>query len=426
MLEATTSETNSRVIDCAISNTRVLKVLAGGRGDNRALIVIKCDKCPNTGTIHGKSFWNVPSVADRFRKKGWEIDGDGRAARCPTCKNPKRTAVSVEPLVVSAAQPKTKPPTEPKQRRTMPPAAPATPVRSTTWETVTPEMALEYLATRDGKPQRPLRAVDVRKYSADMKAGRWLENGESLIFDTNGELVDGQHRLHAQLDAGVTMQWVVVRGVAPEVFQTIDRGKNRTAAHLLDIAGLGPDSTMIAAVSAALDRIEDGFMFGVFSDTRMASEAVLTYAMEHKDEHALIRTYGNRVKKARLASPSSIVASITFLRRLVEDCDRLDAFFHRVVTGVHLDPNEIAYHLRNKLLGQRARGDVDRFDMMGYCIQGWGLHLRGISRGLILRQTDGALNMPVVWVSSTLCAHPEGGRVHPSTISEFYNRKEAK
>lgn len=47
-----------------------------------------------------------------------------------------------------------------------------------------------------------------------MKTGRWVLNGETICFDSNGVLRDGHHRLLAIIESGVTIEVLVVRGVA--------------------------------------------------------------------------------------------------------------------------------------------------------------------------------------------------------------------
>src|SRR4051794_7777218 len=59
---------------------------------------------------------------------------------------------------------------------------------------VTPELAKEWLAMIT-RSQRKLRPGHVRMIARDIKEGRWLLTGESLIFDRDGGLLNGQHRL---------------------------------------------------------------------------------------------------------------------------------------------------------------------------------------------------------------------------------------
>jgi len=111
-------------------------------------------------------------------------------------------------------------------------------------ETITKEKALEYLAV--GGENRTYR----RRY-ADLLAGKlvreeWQVNGDSIRFDTDGKLRDGQHRLQMVAQTGIPIDVVVVRGIAPESFVTIDTGKKRNLSDVLAIRG-EPNAVFTAA-----------------------------------------------------------------------------------------------------------------------------------------------------------------------------------
>ncbi len=63
--------------------------------------------------------------------------------------------------------------------------------------------------TRHGNSDQPHENT-VKKYARDMRNGNFEENGEPIIFNTKGELTNGQHRLTAIVRSGVTLEMVVV------------------------------------------------------------------------------------------------------------------------------------------------------------------------------------------------------------------------
>ena len=101
-------------------------------------------------------------------------------------------------------------------------------------EKITPAAAREYLAAN--RSNRPISRGIVADYVRAMQAGEWLLNGEAIKFDTEGRLVDGQHRLAAIERACKPIDFVVIRGLDPEVFKTLDTGKKRSVADVLSIA----------------------------------------------------------------------------------------------------------------------------------------------------------------------------------------------
>jgi hypothetical protein len=101
-------------------------------------------------------------------------------------------------------------------------------------ETINPEVAKSYLA-KSGK-NRHITKDHLDGLVRDMKNDQWVFNGDPIRF--NGDkLIDGQHRLTALIQSGKTFDFVVVRELPREAFDTIDIGKKRTTADYLSIAG---------------------------------------------------------------------------------------------------------------------------------------------------------------------------------------------
>lgn len=117
------------------------------------------------------------------------------------------------------------------------------------WEDVTPDMARTYL--KSNTHNRPLDAARVSKYAADMRAGRWLVSPETISFDEHGVLLNGQHRLGAIVESGVTVKMLIVMGMSPESLLIIDRGKPRTTAQNVGLMGKKNPKYVTAWANAA-------------------------------------------------------------------------------------------------------------------------------------------------------------------------------
>lgn len=117
-------------------------------------------------------------------------------------------------------------------------------------QTVTPEAALNLIeANTRNRPKRP--AV-VAKYANLMAKGEWRFNGDTIRIDRNGVLLDGQHRLHAIVESGVAQDMIVVSGLEPDVFTTIDVGAKRSAGDALALLGTANYNEMAAAAKMYL------------------------------------------------------------------------------------------------------------------------------------------------------------------------------
>lgn len=102
-------------------------------------------------------------------------------------------------------------------------------------ETITPDMAARYL--EHNLVNRRINELKVNAYAHDMKNGAWQLNGEAIRFDSDGRLIDGQHRLKAIIKSGKQIPIVVMRDIANNV-TIYDRGRPRNVTDSLIMGGL--------------------------------------------------------------------------------------------------------------------------------------------------------------------------------------------
>ena len=110
---------------------------------------------------------------------------------------------------------------------------------------VTPSMAKQWLSSNNDN--RQINNGTVNRYYNDLVQGRWILNGEPIIIDRNKILRNGQHRMMAVIKAGVPIPTVVVEGVDPAAFKSMDTGHLRTPADVLRIDNV-PNSRVVAGI----------------------------------------------------------------------------------------------------------------------------------------------------------------------------------
>lgn len=76
---------------------------------------------------------------------------------------------------------------------------------------VTPELASKWLDKNISN--RNLRQRTINQYVDDMKNGKWSLVGDSITFDKNGILTNGQHRLYAIIKSNTSQYFNVMRGI---------------------------------------------------------------------------------------------------------------------------------------------------------------------------------------------------------------------
>lgn len=87
-------------------------------------------------------------------------------------------------------------------------------------------------------PNRSTRYTHVNELAATMNAGKWYWNGDSIRFNAQGQLVDGQHRLRAFAKSTlVEIYFVVVEDLTDAAVNTIDLGAKRSLGDQLDFLG---------------------------------------------------------------------------------------------------------------------------------------------------------------------------------------------
>lgn len=103
---------------------------------------------------------------------------------------------------------------------------------------MTPSMALSRFKknkrfTGVGMGQRPLYPTTVDRYATMLHDGWWFLSPQGIAFDWDGNVIDGQHRLKAIIDSGVSAWVFVTEGYDPACFEFMDGYRPRNAAALL-------------------------------------------------------------------------------------------------------------------------------------------------------------------------------------------------
>jgi len=109
------------------------------------------------------------------------------------------------------------------------------------WQTITPQVAEDILSLNENV--RKVSRTTVIRYAHLMSTGRWdYANGETIKFNGDGSLIDGQHRLKAIIESGVEGPFLLVYNCHSsserDVSTTIDAGRMRTPAQIFAGRGL--------------------------------------------------------------------------------------------------------------------------------------------------------------------------------------------
>lgn len=99
-------------------------------------------------------------------------------------------------------------------------------------EKITPAMAGKML--EHNKNNRQIRWNHVKRIATDIILGHWQVTHQGIAFDDKGNLIDGQHRLHAIIESCTPVEMSVTRNCKTSSFAILDQGIMRNAS---DITG---------------------------------------------------------------------------------------------------------------------------------------------------------------------------------------------
>lgn len=112
---------------------------------------------------------------------------------------------------------------------------------------VTPEVAKRWLGNNPSN--RTINRLNVQLLTRQLVEGKWQASANTIKFSQSGTLIDGQHRLTAIAESGVSARCDVMRN-APTILATvIDTGRHRRLADMLRIGGYSSPTAVATIVS---------------------------------------------------------------------------------------------------------------------------------------------------------------------------------
>lgn len=122
---------------------------------------------------------------------------------------------------------------------------------------LTPQRATELLERN--MLNRPLSDQHTQRIARQIIDGRWRYNGDTIKISANGDVLDGQHRLWAIIEANIAVETVIVYGIEREAFATIDTMRRlRSGGDTIALSGQRSYRNQIAAALSWLLRWERG------------------------------------------------------------------------------------------------------------------------------------------------------------------------
>lgn len=192
--------------------------------------------------------------------------------------------------------------------------------------TVTPGLAAAML--EHNTANRRINKAQLALQIGRLKRGNFILTHQGLAFAKSAALLDGQHRLLAVAQSGVSAPFMITFGAAQEEFTAIDTGRSRQAADLVGIKGL--DQPALRSSVARVLLIAGG------GATRPDVQFVLEKALEvAEDPRMVIALHLGKAMPHGIA-PTPVAAAYYWIATHSPKAMRVNEFFDGLPAGENL------------------------------------------------------------------------------------------
>lgn len=210
---------------------------------------------------------------------------------------------------------------------------------------ITPQLAMRML--EDNADNRPVKPLLVNNAAADILAGRWRVNGETIIVSQEGFLNDGQNRLLAIIKANMAAMSFVVFGVERDSRVTVDSGKSRTLRDVFGMDGIANASRTSLIVSLHLAYTRGQYSIGS-ANTGTRQEILAHYKQNKKMfDDSVRRIMGEDFARSAGEAPLACAYTILAARHPLMASE----FYNLLFNGINLGDKHPVVMLRSRLLG---------------------------------------------------------------------------
>ena len=263
------------------------------------------------------------------------------------------------------------------------------------WKLITPMDALGLL--EGGAANRPLREYRAQRLAGQITAGKWAQNGESIVFDDRDRMIDGQHRMRACVLADQPIIAYCVFDVSGKVFSSIDQGDKRQGQDLAALLNFR-NSALVSAVTRIALQIADG-SYTTTGANYVSPSAMTAYMERHRTKLQHTADYVSKFKDPlRRIAPQSNIAYVYYT---VHDAvpDKAVGFVEKIALGENLKKGDAILLFRARMLDlSGVTHKLDRTGKLALTIKAWNSHCSG-KKVSLLRWKREVETFPLIEIS---------------------------
>ena len=246
---------------------------------------------------------------------------------------------------------------------------------------ITPEIAQHYLSYNT--QNRKESGSSINFLTQQMNKGLFIENGESIVFDKNMKLTDGQHRLMAIIKSGKSYHIPVVKGVNVKSMATYDTGKNRSASDVLSINGFKNASLLSSFIKLIYKYKNKGsksaVALGYKRDEQLNNQQILNYCKDNYDWlYKIILEVTNIYVKSEIKVVSK--SNLCYIVYLIggKNPDQSVYEFIKNIYGLNRTQETATSYLYGKLYKAKINKEpLGFYWLLGMTIKAWNYYIDG-------------------------------------------------
>lgn len=240
--------------------------------------------------------------------------------------------------------------------------------------TLTPQMAQELLAVN--RANRPVREPHRAMLAGAIERGEFVLTNDAVVIDSDGHLSNGQHRCHAVVDTGISVQVTVMFQAPPTLKDQIDQSAaRRTFGHVLSMHGEKNANALAAVTRNVFWWEQDGVPV---SQNRQVAPTVsqLLAVLERRPD--LRDAIGQTPREEGSLVTQSFAATHFYIFSLV-DADSAEVFFEKLASGAGLVKGDPILTLRDRLIREalRASGSLALITKSAFFHRAWHAWMEG-------------------------------------------------
>lgn len=198
---------------------------------------------------------------------------------------------------------------------------------------------------------RPLRDRHVRRIAAQILEDKWRYNGDTIKVAETGDVLDGQHRLWAVIEAKKPITTIIVRGIERDAFATIDTiRQTRNGSDVLALSGAANYRTITASALSWLIRFQRGV--AKFKDpiNRVENSDL---EMAYADHPGIVRAVEAATRLRGVCNPS--ILGFFYYVLTTKNAALAERMFETLRNPVSISSEDPFFRLRAYLVGEHGK-----------------------------------------------------------------------